>query len=331
MNDFGVPISPRAHPLVGFQRFPATGISDWSETLGWARLISLSLNLPEFCSTDAPTGLLARCFPIGEMEQVRSTTGIREFFAYSTSSSQGQHLVKRQIVGTNLSKTFYPFTWLELWYYLLLFSSSPFLTMLSSTAIAASAKNEDMIEQHFQEIEHKDHAGSLDSENDPHDPLNWSGLRKLSILAVIGVFIFLGTGNMIIVGPALQIIPKELNSSFDTSTYLVGGPLLAYGVASFFWVPIANRYGARLVFVSSAMVAGCLCIWAAKATTFGSLVAARTLASAFFAPPETLAPQMIGDVFHLKDRAKAMTFIVIMQGSGFPGGPLIGSFIINDR
>jgi MFS family permease len=169
------------------------------------------------------------------------------------------------------------------------------------------------------------------SATDPHDPLNWTTLRKLSIMLIVGLWIFLGTTNMIIIGPALQIVPQEFNSPFSTATYLVGGPLLAYGVASFFWVPIANRYGVRTVFVLSAALAGGMCIWAARANSFGALVAARTLASAFFAPPETLAPQMVGDLFHLKDRAKAMSWIGILQATGFAGGPLVGSFVIQDQ
>ena len=166
---------------------------------------------------------------------------------------------------------------------------------------------------------------------DQHDPLVWSTSRKLTIMLIVGIWILLGTTNMIIIGPALQIIPEEFDSSFASSTYLIGGPLLAYGVASFFWVPLANRYGVRLIFVVTAIAAGCMNCWAAKATSFGALVAARTLASAFYAPPETLAPQLIGDVFYLKDRAKAMTWVGILQASGFTGGPLIGSYIIENE
>ncbi|EXJ74239.1 uncharacterized protein A1O5_02535 [Cladophialophora psammophila CBS 110553] len=166
---------------------------------------------------------------------------------------------------------------------------------------------------------------------DPHDPLSWSTSRKLTILLVVGLWILLGTSNMIIIAPALQIIPVEFHSSFDTSTYLVGGPLLAYGVSSFLWVPLGNRYGIRLVFILGSLAAACMDCWAARTTSFGSLVAARTLASMFYAPPETLAPQLVGDVFHFKDRAKAMTWIGILQASGFSGGPLIGAFIIQNQ
>ena len=181
------------------------------------------------------------------------------------------------------------------------------------------------------EMERKSNNSAVDSTPDPHDPLNWSSLRKLAILFILGVWVFMGTTNMVIVSPALQIIPVELNSSFNTATYLVGGPLLSYGVSSFFWVPLGNRFGVRLVCVLCAIAAACMCCWAAKATSFGTLVVSRTLASAFFAPPETLGPQMIGDVFYLKDRAKTMALIGILQASGFAGGPLIGGFIIQNR
>ena len=167
--------------------------------------------------------------------------------------------------------------------------------------------------------------------DDPHDPLTWGLARKLGVIFVVGLWIFAGTFNLIIVGPALEIIPIDLHSSFASSTYLIGGPLLAYGVASFLWVPIANCFGVRTVFISTAVGAACMSIWGAKATTFGSLVAARTMASAFFASPETLAPQMVGDVFYVTDRAKAMTWITILQASGFSAGPLIGSFIVQNK
>ncbi|KAK5421905.1 hypothetical protein LTR06_000162 [Exophiala xenobiotica] len=190
---------------------------------------------------------------------------------------------------------------------------------------------ETLVERDLSEIENKATEVLPNEPSDVHDPLTWTTLRKLTILLIVGVWILLGTANMIIIGPALQIIPQDFHSSFATATYLIGGPLLAYGVASLFWVPIANRYGVRTVFVVTSLCAGCMSCWGAKATSFGSLVAARTLASAFFAPPETLAPQLVGDVFFLKDRGKAMTWVGILQGSGFAGGPLIGSFIIQNQ
>ena len=96
------------------------------------------------------------------------------------------------------------------------------------------------------DADHKFDETSLIQSQDPHDPLTWSTQRKLTILVITGFWVLLGTTNMIIIGPALQIVTREFNSPFPLSTYLVGGPLLAYGVSSFFWVPLANRYGCGL-------------------------------------------------------------------------------------
>jgi MFS family permease len=166
--------------------------------------------------------------------------------------------------------------------------------------------------------------------NDANDPLNWSTLRKLAIILTLAVWMFLGTLHMIIAGPTFFAVPAELHTPFALTTYLVGGPLLSYGVASLFWVATGNRYGVRLCFFLPAIIAGVFCIWGAKASTFGQLVAARTLASIFFASPETLGPQAVGDVFFLKDRGKCVAFITALQGSGFAMGPLVGSFIVRD-
>jgi MFS family permease len=167
-----------------------------------------------------------------------------------------------------------------------------------------------------------------ENDHDAHDPLNWSGARKLLVLVVVAIWTFLGTTNMIIAGPTLFPISVDLSTPLADTTYSIGGPLLAYGVASLVWVAFGNRYGVRLTFVGTSLIAGCISIWGAKANSFGTLVAARTLASVFFASPETLGPQVVGDVFYLKDRAKAVSVLVIMQGSGFAAGPLIGAFIV---
>jgi MFS family permease len=164
--------------------------------------------------------------------------------------------------------------------------------------------------------------------DDAHDPLNWSGARKLSILVVVAIWTFLGTTNMIIAGPTLFPISQDLATPITTTSYSIGGPILAYGVASLVWVAFGNRFGVRLTFVGSSVISGVLCLWGAKTSTFATLVAARTLSSAFFASPETLGPQVVGDVFFLKDRSKAVSLLVIMQGSGFAAGPLIGAFIV---
>lgn len=166
--------------------------------------------------------------------------------------------------------------------------------------------------------------------DDANDPLNWSALRKVIIITIVAAWTFLGTLHMIIVGSAFFKITAEFQNNFNLTTYLVGGPLLSYGLVSLVWVAAGNRFGVRLCFFLSAIVAGCFSVWGAEATTFSQLVAARTLASMGYASPETLGPQVVADVFFLKDRAKCMAFITGMQACGFAIGPLVGGFIVEE-
>lgn len=162
---------------------------------------------------------------------------------------------------------------------------------------------------------------------DMHDPLNWSALQKLMLLTALGIWIFLGTANALINGSALYTISAEFSTPIADTAYLIGAVSLTYGVGSIVWVAFGNRYGVRLTFVLTATAAACMAFWGARASSFESLMAARILSSLFYSSPETLGPQVAGDVFFLKDRAKVVTFIVVWQGSGFALGPLIGAYI----
>ncbi|KAK0758173.1 hypothetical protein N5P37_009474 [Trichoderma harzianum] len=166
--------------------------------------------------------------------------------------------------------------------------------------------------------------------DDPFDPLNFASWRKILILLVMCIWTIIGPLNMISVASAFFPISEELHMSLSSVTYLVGAPLLSYGVASLIWVSVGNRFGVRLVFVFTSLATGLFCIWGAVAKSSGSLIAARTLASIFSASPETLGPQAIADVFFLHDRAKCMGLYVLFQASGFAVGSLIGGYITAD-
>jgi MFS family permease len=166
--------------------------------------------------------------------------------------------------------------------------------------------------------------------DDPFDPLNFASWRKILILLVLCIWTIIGPLNMISVASAFFPISEELHMSLNSVTYLVGAPLLSYGVASLIWVSVGNRFGVRLVFVFTSLATGLFCIWGALAKSSGSLIAARTLASIFSASPETLGPQAVADVFFLHDRAKCMGLYVLFQASGFAVGSLIGGYITAD-
>jgi MFS family permease len=166
--------------------------------------------------------------------------------------------------------------------------------------------------------------------DDPFDPLNFSPMQKITILLVLCIWTFVGTFNMITVASAFYPISQDLDMSLTTTLYLVGCPLLAYGVASLIWVALGNKFGVRLIFLITSLAVGLFSIWGAEANSTAALIVARTLASVFTASPETLGPQAIADVFFLQDRAKCMGAYTLFQGSGFAIGALAGGFTTAD-
>ena len=164
--------------------------------------------------------------------------------------------------------------------------------------------------------------------DDPFDPLNFSTTNKVTILLAVCFITFVGTTNMVICAPAFPQIFAELPGvTPNTISYATGAPLLSYGIASFFYVALANRIGVRSCFLWGSFIAGFMALWGAEAKTFASYVVARTLTNAFLAQPECLGPQMIGDVFFLKHRAMGVAFICTMQASGNVAGAIFGGYL----
>jgi MFS family permease len=114
--------------------------------------------------------------------------------------------------------------------------------------------------------------------------------------------------------------------SFTQLAYTINGPLIAYGMGCFFWIPFANKLGVRLAFLTSSAGASLFGIWAALAPDFGQFVAARVISSFFYAAPEAFGPQIVADVFFLHERATFVSVFTVCQFSGFTMAGLIGGF-----
>lgn len=127
-------------------------------------------------------------------------------------------------------------------------------------------------------------------------------------------------------GPGFFDLATNYNVSFEQLAYTVNGPLVAYGMGCFFWVPFANKLGVRLAFLTSSLFASLFGIWAALAPDFGQFVAARVVAAFFYAAPEAFGPQVVADVFFLHERATCTSVFTIFQFCGFTLAGLIGGF-----
>jgi predicted MFS family arabinose efflux permease len=70
-----------------------------------------------------------------------------------------------------------------------------------------------------------------------------------------------------------------------------------------------------VVYTFSFLVFGLCCIWSARATSYGSLLASRIVAAWFSGSAECVAPMTIADIFFLHERGKMTAYVKICASS----------------
>ncbi|KAL4874498.1 MFS transporter [Aspergillus karnatakaensis] len=184
---------------------------------------------------------------------------------------------------------------------------------------------------------------------DPNDPLNWSRPFKvyiavLTCVALTWVNFFAGGPSAVLVEIAVDLFkvyppnpanPASLDpvsiakfSSAVTKTALLFSTASASaGVANIMWVPLAVKYGRRVVYTLSFLVFGLCCIWSARASSFGSLLASRIIAAWFAGSAECVAPVTIADIFFLHERGKMTAMYSAALSNGAAIGPLVAGLM----
>ncbi|KAH8898833.1 putative MFS transporter [Thozetella sp. PMI_491] len=137
---------------------------------------------------------------------------------------------------------------------------------------------------------------------DPNDPLQWSNFKKTMILVICSVYSFLGNSALVGPSPYLGIWAAEFQVEPTDSSNLISYPNLAFGFSSLIWVPLYLKIGRRPVMLGTmlAFIAGL--IGTTQATTFGGLMAARTVFSFASGVCEALPVQLVNDIFFIHER-----------------------------
>ncbi|PSK48600.1 hypothetical protein B9Z65_114 [Elsinoe australis] len=173
---------------------------------------------------------------------------------------------------------------------------------------------------------------------DPADPLNFPIWRKLAILALMSVYAFISNTQSAILssafpkmvtawakfspmGPPTGIIP------FPRLVYLIAVNSLMLGASNIIWVPLSNTYGRRPIILLCLLILTTFSIWAATASSFDSLLAARVFTGMGGAAADTLAPDVVGQVFFVHQRGRAMAVYTIFLTAGSLVGGAIGGYI----
>ncbi|KAF2264312.1 MFS general substrate transporter [Lojkania enalia] len=138
--------------------------------------------------------------------------------------------------------------------------------------------------------------------SDPHDPLNWSTIWKLTVMASQWLFTWISVTGALSIAPMFPLLGQEFHLNNNQLSLLTGITVITLGFANFFIVPLSNIFGRRSVSLVFSVLIMLTCIWQALATSHRSLLAARALNGLVCATSESIPVQMIADVFFLHER-----------------------------
>jgi MFS family permease len=131
------------------------------------------------------------------------------------------------------------------------------------------------------------------SPTDPNDPLRWPTSKKHIAFTSICAFTFLTNFAIGGLAPAFYILSIEFNKTMAETSHLLVYPILVLGAFNFFWVPLANYFGKRPVFViASGLLCACY-IWGATARSFESLLWSNVVAAFAGSSTEALGASIV--------------------------------------
>ena len=134
------------------------------------------------------------------------------------------------------------------------------------------------------------------------------------------------------IAPALPLLEYQIlpPRPFSELTHLIAVNVLMIGLSNIFWVPLANIFGRRVVLIIAMLLLTLTSMWCGLAPTFNNLLAARVVQGIGIGPADTIAPDIVGEIFFVHQRGRAMAFYTLFLGGGSFIGGIVGAYIAAD-
>ncbi|KAF2132055.1 MFS transporter-like protein [Dothidotthia symphoricarpi CBS 119687] len=167
---------------------------------------------------------------------------------------------------------------------------------------------------------------------DPMDPLNLPWWQKMAMLITLSIHPFVVNVTASSMGSALPVYAAApvfgpIPVPFARLGYLIAVNVLLIGVSNLFWVPLANTFGRRNINLISLAILIVSSAWAGLATSFNSLLAARAIMGIGAGPADAVTPDVLGEIFFIHQRGRAMAVYTMALTLGAGGGGLFGGYI----
>ncbi|KAI2731275.1 uncharacterized protein N7518_002381 [Penicillium psychrosexuale] len=166
-----------------------------------------------------------------------------------------------------------------------------------------------------------------DGKDDPHNPQNYSNLRKWTITFTMSFMTVWITFASSVFSTATLVTAKEFNVS--TEVMILGTSLVVFGFAlgPLLWAPLSELYGRRVPLFSGYLVFAIFQIPVAVAKNLETILVCRFFMGVFGCSPLAVVGGALADIWDPVDRAVA---IALFSSATFMGpvlGPIVGGFI----
>lgn len=162
-----------------------------------------------------------------------------------------------------------------------------------------------------------------DGKDDPHNPQNYSNLRKWIITFTMSFMTVWITFASSVFSTATLVTAKEFNVS--TEVMILGTSLVVFGFAlgPLLWAPLSELYGRRIPLFSGYLVFAIFQIPVAVAKNLETILVCRFLMGVFGCSPLAVVGGALADIWDPVDRAVA---IALFSSATFMG-PVLGPIV----
>ncbi|OQO12751.1 hypothetical protein B0A48_02215 [Cryoendolithus antarcticus] len=163
----------------------------------------------------------------------------------------------------------------------------------------------------------------------PADPLNWPKWRKLAVLFTVSLYALIANIASANIASALPLLTFQLlpPNSLTRLGHLVAYNVLFAGCSNIVWVPLANIFGRRPIMLLAQLILIFASMGGGLATTFNGLLIARIFQGIGAGPEQTISPEIVGEVFFVHQRGRAMALYTVCLSGGSLLGGIIGGYI----
>lgn len=162
----------------------------------------------------------------------------------------------------------------------------------------------------------------LTTNNNPHS-------QKISILVQVSLLAALGTLNTAIINPAYSQLATTFGITLVQASYQTTVVVALNGVGPLLlWIPLADAYGRRPVYLASTLLGFASALGAAYAAgdAYGQLLGARVV-NGLFPAAMALGPLSVVDLFPEHQRGRAMGLFTVILTSGAHVAPIVGGLV----